>query len=400
MNTLIRRQHRALLPVLAASLGLVPRLIVAAPDIALQMSVDTVVPTPWQPVEFTVTATNVGTSAATGLQVTDQLPPALVIPAGMAAFPSTGTYDPVAGVWSVGELPVGASATLVIPAVVAASPVPACNVNVAQSRLAADTNAANDRALAAVKGSAAYRCVDLAVVRSTWNTSGCDSWYTLDYDVTVTNYGPDEAANVFVDMSQTPHLLPHFTFRADACTDYRCTIATLGAGESRTFTAKSDPIDFSEKKNVDVDFAVSSDDTDYDTDNNVRHDNTTVPRTPSCYYGNGDSYIGVGGCFIATAAYGSSLEPHVVALREFRDRYLRRSELGRAFIRFYYRHSPPIAAFIARHDAMRFVVRTLITPLVLVIEYPWPAGALATVALGLLARWRRRSATPAKPGGP
>ena len=37
-----------------------------------------------------------------------------------------------------------------------------------------------------------------------------------------------------------------------------------------------------------------------------------------------------------------------MALRAFRDRSLQRSAPGRAFIRFYYRHSPVVAAVIAR----------------------------------------------------
>ena len=69
----------------------------------------------------------------------------------------------------------------------------------------------------------------------------------------------------------------------------------------------------------------------------------------------------------------------MVALREFRDRYLQRSAVGRAFIRFYYRYSPPVAAVIAEHDWLRFLVRMLLTPLVLAIAFPLRAGALLAV---------------------
>ncbi len=100
-------------------LALVPQRLCAAPDIALQMTVDTVVPTAGQPVQFTITASNIGADAASGVQVTDQLPAELKIPTGMAAFPSTGTYDAATGVWSIGSLAAGANATLVIPAIVA-----------------------------------------------------------------------------------------------------------------------------------------------------------------------------------------------------------------------------------------------------------------------------------------
>jgi len=43
-----------------------------------------------------------------------------------------------------------------------------------------------------------------------------------------------------------------------------------------------------------------------------------------------------GGCFIATAAYGSLMEPHVKILRDFRDRFLLGNTLGDRIIRFYY----------------------------------------------------------------
>jgi hypothetical protein len=73
---------------------------------------------------------------------------------------------------------------------------------------------------------------------------------------------------------------------------------------------------------------------------------------------------GGGGCFIATAAYGSMLEPHVVILREFRDRVLLKNAIGKAFVDLYYTYSPPIAKIIADRSALRFTVRWGLLPIV------------------------------------
>jgi hypothetical protein len=83
--------------------------------------------------------------------------------------------------------------------------------------------------------------------------------------------------------------------------------------------------------------------------------------------GGGVSASGVssgGGCFIATAAYGSYMEPHVMTLRHLRDNYLLTNSLGTSFVHAYYRYSPPIADYIAEHDVIRSVVRIGLTPLV------------------------------------
>jgi hypothetical protein len=96
----------------------------------------------------------------------------------------------------------------------------------------------------------------------------------------------------------------------------------------------------------------------------------------------GSSSSGSGGsarCFIATAAYGSWLAPEVLTLREFRDRYLLTNGPGQAFVDWYYRVSPPAAAFIAEHESLKTAVRWGLTPVVLAVKYP--AAALAMILL-------------------
>jgi hypothetical protein len=108
-----------------------------------------------------------------------------------------------------------------------------------------------------------------------------------------------------------------------------------------------------------------------------------------------------GGCWIATAAYGSALDPHVQVLREFRDRHLLTNGPGRAFVRFYAATSPPIADFLARHDGLRFATRCALAPAVLGAAHPAPAAGLALLAACALARRRRRAtASPVLPSPP
>lgn len=87
--------------------------------------------------------------------------------------------------------------------------------------------------------------------------------------------------------------------------------------------------------------------------------------------GPGGNSGGGGACFIATAAYGSYLDAHVASLRRFRDEVLMPTSAGRRFVAFYYRHSPPLANYLAAHRWARVPVRWALTPMVLAIEYPF-----------------------------
>ncbi len=95
-------------------------------------------------------------------------------------------------------------------------------------------------------------------------------------------------------------------------------------------------------------------------------------------------------CFIATAAFGSYLEPHVVVLRDFRDRYLLTNAPGRAFVSFYYRHSPPVADFIRRHEGLRMITRWALTPLVYTAQYPVSLAFFFVFGIVFVLRRKRR----------
>ncbi|KAH3743619.1 protein mono-ADP-ribosyltransferase PARP4 [Pelomyxa schiedti] len=75
-----------------------------------------------------------------------------------------------------------------------------------------------------------------------------------------------------------------------------------------------------------------------------------------------------GGCFIATAAYGSPLDPRINTLRRFRDTTLHNHYLGRKFIDLYYATSPPFALWLTHHPLARYCVRLLLLPLVYLFE--------------------------------
>lgn len=73
---------------------------------------------------------------------------------------------------------------------------------------------------------------------------------------------------------------------------------------------------------------------------------------------------GSGGCFIATAAYNSPVAAEVTILRQFRNNQLSHNKWGREVIKFYDKHSPPIARYISKRDWAKCFVRAALKPVI------------------------------------
>ncbi|WP_166644434.1 DUF11 domain-containing protein [Microbacterium sp. BK668] len=144
---------------------------------------------------FTVTATNSGPQGAAGVQVRDVLPPGLTFVADAPGDPDQGTYDPATGIWTIGTLAAGATATRTITvtgselgsyvnlAALTGDPVPP------------DSNPSNNSdsaTLEVVPGVA-----DLAVVKSAFPQTVVVG-DEVTYQLQASNLGPDTAFEVRV----------------------------------------------------------------------------------------------------------------------------------------------------------------------------------------------------------
>ncbi len=89
-------------------------------------------------------------------------------------------------------------------------------------------------------------------------------------------------------------------------------------------------------------------------------------------------------CFIATAAFGSEAHPALGILRQFRDTMLSSNSFGQALVDAYYRFSPPLAQCIAENDALRYLARAALLPLIAFAWIVLQLGAVPTLFLAIL----------------
>ncbi len=106
----------------------------------------------------------------------------------------------------------------------------------------------------------------------------------------------------------------------------------------------------------------------------VLSDNTVI-------YGNELTFETNDACFIATAAFGSLLDPRVSILREFRDQVMMSSQLGRRLVGMYYIWSPHLADLVAEHEILKTMVRIVLWPIVALVFFLLKTGWIAKILL-------------------
>ncbi|MGH2570390.1 MAG: FlgD immunoglobulin-like domain containing protein [bacterium] len=161
-------------------------------DVDVVKTVDDGSPAEGGSVTYTVTVTNNGPDGATGVAITDLLPAGVTY---VSDTPSQGTYTSGTGVWDVGLIEDGGSATLQITATVDAGTAGTTIGNTATVTALDQTDSVpgndSDSADIAVEG------VDVEVAKSADDPTP-DEGGTVTYTVVVTNHGPDVATGVEV----------------------------------------------------------------------------------------------------------------------------------------------------------------------------------------------------------
>ena len=282
----------------------------------------------------------------------------------------------------MGTLSVNETAVLTIPTLPRNAAESACSVNTAQvtSSSEADPDLMNDWSIAGVYLGGATDCT-LLKLAATVKRSG----QTVTLNLEIWNDGPDLARGVGYQVTGVQgyedfdylygDLLAQHIMYAAVTWEYDCGIESFTedfkvAAYTDSTTARGSLLELN--GSIDIPYTGAC----------------NIPDAFNRAYGGSG-----GGCFIATAAYGSYLEEHVVTLRQFRDDHLLTNDVGRKFVDLYYRFSPPVAAAIAEHEWLQTITRVILTPIVFAVSYPVLAGVNVTILLlafiGLKVRRKR-----------
>ena len=162
-------------------------------DLGIKKTTSNPTPNVGDTVTYTVSLFNLGTSAATGVKVTDAFPANVTF---LGATPSVGTFDSATGIWDVGTVPLSATVssplTLTIQ-VQADSATTGFNIVTITDSDVWDPNNRNNSAKTPTSGQEA----DL-IMSKTVNDVSPNVGDTLTYTLTVDNAGPSLAQAVVV----------------------------------------------------------------------------------------------------------------------------------------------------------------------------------------------------------
>ncbi|MGB5540557.1 MAG: DUF11 domain-containing protein [Gammaproteobacteria bacterium] len=314
-------------------------------------------------IEYRLEVVNEGTADVAGVEVLDTLPAEVTF---VQATPTPGgSYNPASGVWTLPtlgtavadktaglRLEVMVNQNLISGPTVVVSATNRAEVVAPAAQLPLDAQTTTNIICAF--------CIDWEIVSVT-----LDSAYTSFPDpfqlrfflyVDVANNGP-----VTSDATVSATHFAISAFGAVPLSPNLPVAVSLDPGRTRTLTFATDWLEAPESTyTIDWEFQVSD----------VALLDPVLPNTAAGTWTGIVEGGGGGGCFIATAAYGSYLDPHVRSLRRFRDETLMRSRPGRILVSLYYDFSPPIAAYIEHKEGLKTITRMALTPVVFAVESP------------------------------
>jgi len=343
-------------------------------------------------VEYQISVINEGSESIAEVEVFDLLPGGMEAPVGMAPFISQGVYDAQSGIWEVGLMRIGGDATLILPAVPKQNILPECFVNEAVLTEYSGRNALDDyyRDIATVYVGGVSECaqISLSVIPKIIQENVCDGITTsdqLEFNFQILNIGPDIAKEVEINLSGE---LGDVVQENQTLTFAELPVDELISGEmsweldcSRSAMIAAYTIEI-----------VTETTTSTDSIMNITGELDTLESdiyTPDIRDIQDAITSGGGGCFIATAAYGSYMHSQVYKLRMFRDTVLIKTSVGRALVSIYYDYSPAVATVISEHEFLRLVTRIVLTPIVYMVAYPL-VMTLLFIALGLILLFKKK----------
>ncbi|MDI6644929.1 MAG: carboxypeptidase regulatory-like domain-containing protein [Methanobacteriaceae archaeon] len=166
--------------------------VIPKADLAVTKTVDDPNPTVGDTINFTINVTNNGPNPATGVIMADTVVPASSLTLN-AATPSKGTWNPATGIWTIGDLNVGETVTLVFSALVNQI---GQITNIAHvSGNEEDPNLTNNQSIVVL--SSEQLTTDLAIFK-TVNNATTNVGQNVQFTLTVLNDGPDIATGVIV----------------------------------------------------------------------------------------------------------------------------------------------------------------------------------------------------------
>ncbi|KKL19169.1 hypothetical protein LCGC14_2468180, partial [marine sediment metagenome] len=205
---------------------------VGGTDLEILKSINNSTPNVGDTVTYTVTINNVGPSDATNVTAQDWLPSGVT---HISNTPSTGSFDPATGIWTIGTVPasVGNTVTLDIIASIDLGTGGQTLTNIANITAITETDLDNTNDSASVD--LTVQLVDIAISKIVNDTAPNPSG-SIQYTITATNNGPDTATIIEI-YDPLPAALSAITSYPDAGTTYLgalWTIPSLGAGLTNT----------------------------------------------------------------------------------------------------------------------------------------------------------------------